>query len=106
MKTKKISKFWLTFAICWVIALVALFIALAVVRTYLSDYEDSQPKYVAEEIFEKYFSEPDFTAVLNHTESTRNKFESIDSLSAYLSELVGDKELSYHEISSGLDTGT
>ena len=53
---KKLPKFYLVLIICWAIALALLAVALLVIRTYLADYESVQPKYVAEEVFENYFS--------------------------------------------------
>ena len=53
---KKMPKFYLVLIICWVVALSLLAFGLYVVREYLADYESVQPKYVAEEVFKKYFS--------------------------------------------------
>lgn len=103
---KKLPVFWTVFIICWVAALAALFISLSALRSYLAEYESVQPKYVAETVFDEYFKNHNYTAVLNFSESTRNKFETIESLSSYLAGLTDEKNLSYHEISSGMDKDT
>lgn len=103
---KKFPVFWTVFIICWIVALAALFISLTALRSYLAEYESVQPKYVAETVFDEYFEDYNFTAILNFSESTRNKFETIESLAAYLAKLTDGKTLSYHEISSGMDKDT
>lgn len=100
---KKMPRFYLVLIICWAIALTLLGAALLIVRSYLSDYESTQPKYVAEEVFGKYFSPADFEAILGFSEKNGSKFESNETLAAYLKDLTEGKVLSYHNISSGMD---
>ncbi|MBE6538274.1 MAG: hypothetical protein E7671_02270 [Ruminococcaceae bacterium] len=100
---KKMPRFYLVLIICWAVALTLLGTALLIVRSYLADFESTQPKYVAEEVFEKYFSGADFEAVLAFSAENGSAFESNETLAAYLMELISGKELSYHSISSGMD---
>lgn len=101
---KKMPKFYLVLIICWVVALAALTAVLFVVRDYLADYESVQPKYVADEVFEKYFVSGDYLSLIKHSSLNESKFESDEMLAEYISSITDGKELSYHNISSGMDT--
>lgn len=103
---KKLPKFYLVLIICWVVALAALAAALFVVRGLLADYESVQPKYVAEEIFEKYFLSADYAAIIKHSDLGDSIYETDEELAEFLVALTDGKELSYHNISSGMDTGS
>lgn len=100
---KRLPKFYLILIICWVVALAALAICLLTIRSYLADYESVQPKYVAEDVFQQYFKKSDFAAIIAHSGLNDSKFESDETLSAHLASLTEGKELSYHNISSGMD---
>ena len=106
MQIKKPSLFWRVFFLCWGIALTLLAVALVIVRSYLADYESTQPKYVAEEVFNEYFCPADFGAILDHSGEQASKFESNEVLAAYLADLTEGKKLSYYNVSSGLSTDT
>ncbi len=101
---KKMPKFYLVLIICWAVALSALAISLFIVRGYLADYESVQPKYVAAEVFEKYFVAGDYLSVIKHSSLNKSNFESDEMLAEYISALTDGKELTYHNVSSGMDT--
>ncbi len=103
---KKMPRFYSALIVCWVIALSALVIGLLFLATYLKDYESVQPKYTADEVFREYFEKKNFTYVLDHPSVKLGSYETKDSIGAYLSALVGENELSYHNISSGMDLDT
>ena len=90
--------------VCWALALIALFIGLMILRTYLADYERVQPKYVAEEIFEGHFVTPDYDALMELSTNNNAKFDSKEKVAEYLTSLTNGKELSYHNVSTGVDT--
>ena len=96
---KKLPKFYLVLIICWA---VALFIAWG----YLADYESVQPKYVAEDVFEKYFETGDYLSIIKHSSLNKSKFETDEMLADYIFSLTEGKELSYYSISSGMDKGS
>lgn len=105
MQTKrKLPTFYIVLIICWAVALALLSIALLVIRTYLADYESTQPKYIAEKVFEEYFSPADFSAILDFSDTNKSTFEANETLAAYLSSIVEGKELSFHSVSSGAST--
>lgn len=104
-KAKKMPRFYVALIICWCVALCLLGVALFVVRGYLADYESVQPKYLAEEIFNTYFKNKDYNGIFAYADINDSLFESDEALAEYLTDLTEDKELSYHLISSGMDTG-
>lgn len=101
---KKMPKFYLVLIICWVMALALLAFGLYVVREYLADYERVQPKYVAEEVFKKYFETGDYLSVIKYSSLNKSKYETDEMLAEYVSSLTAGKELSYYSISAGMDT--
>ncbi|MEE0970333.1 MAG: hypothetical protein U0M06_13260 [Clostridia bacterium] len=101
---KSLPKFYQILIFCWCAALILLAIALLVVRSYLADYESVQPKYTASQVFENYFEKSDFKSVLDHSGERISQYETNEQIASYLSSLTEGKELSYHNISSGMDT--
>ncbi len=63
---KSFPKFYLIYFSCLVIAILAITVTLGIVSGRLAEYESAQPKYVAAEVFAKYF-EPtvDYSALLS-----------------------------------------
>ncbi len=100
---KKMPRFYTALIICWIAALVLLGIALLIVRSYLADYESVQPKYVAEQVFSEYFENRSFERVLAESKEKKNLYESNETVAEHLKALTNGKELTYHNISSGLD---
>ena len=101
---KKMPKFYLVLIICWVIALAALAVGLFIAWGYLADYESVQPKYVAEQVFEKYFETGDYLSMIKHSSLNKSKYETDQMLADHISSLTEGKELSYYSVSSGMDT--
>jgi hypothetical protein len=80
---KKKRVFWRVYA-----AAVALFvIAAVIVNVYisarLSEYESAQPKHAAQAVFEKYFANPDFAALLEQTDYTLAEAETFENAVDY-----------------------
>lgn len=100
---KKLSKFAVIMIICWAAALAALAVCMLILRSYLADYESVQPKYAAEKVFSEYFSPVDYEALLEYADESLTKFNKKEALVAYLSTLTDGKELSYHNVSTGVD---
>ena len=102
-KPKKMPKFYIILIVCWILALSALAVLLINVRAYLENYESVQPKYLAQDVFDEYFREPDFKAMIEFSDLNKSKYETNEMLASYLTELTEGKKLSYHNVSSGLD---
>lgn len=63
----------------------------------LEDYENSQPKYTVEKIFNDYFKDPEFDVLLSMCEEkpTLKEPDTIDSFIKMLSDNVEGKEITY-----------
>ncbi|MBQ7171394.1 MAG: hypothetical protein IJR89_03850 [Clostridia bacterium] len=111
---KRFSLFWTIPLFLLLLAGLFLFALNIKVKTFLREYEEVQPKYVAEEIYQKYFSPLDIKAILRDaavsykigeeeiTKPTVSPFETEADMENYLKGLVGEGELSYSAISTGV----
>ena len=85
--------------------LVALVIGLAVLHSYLGDYESVQPKYAAEEIFEEYFADPDIAELIEMSSTVYAAFDTQDRVVEYLAAQVEGKKITYAESSAKDEDG-
>lgn len=88
------SPFWVIYFSVTAVVLLLVFIALRVVSARLAEYEAAQPRYVAEEVFERYFhpmNYPELLADARYDAGEADIAEVID----YLKGEIGDSELSY-----------
>lgn len=102
-KAKKMSAFWKVFIFLCVIYLAGLGVWLMFLNSWLSDFEASQPKYLAEETFQKYFA--DFDAREYVKMCPASSLETESNIVAYLEECTDGKEITYKKVSSGMDDG-
>ena len=112
-KKKRISLFWLIPLFLLLLAGLFLLAINVKIKSFLREYESVQPKYVAEEIYQKYFDPLDCKAVFRDasvsykvgeeeiTKPTVSPFETEADMENYLRSLVGEGELSYSAISTG-----
>ena len=87
MKTKKLSlysKILISVVIAFVVLLVA---AVLLLWNWLSAYEGSQPKYVANSIFQKYFVTLDIEGLNNSCKNQELPFETSDFVKSEISKL-------------------
>ncbi len=104
MRTKKrFPVFYTVYLILVVLALILIHCGLGVVKKYLAEYESVQPKYLAAEIFEEYYSSGDFKKLIEACPPQVTPYEDSEAVSRYLSEFTKGKEISYSRITSGLD---
>lgn len=81
---------------------VASFFGLKWLQGWLVDYEAAQPTVKCEEVFNKYFANPDWSALYELSGAQDSQFEGKDAFVAYMENKVGDQELTYLETSAGL----
>lgn len=81
---------------------VASFIGLKWLQGWLVDYEAAQPTVKCEEVFQKYFANPDWAALYDLAGAQDSQFEGKDAFVAYMENKVGSQELTYLETSAGL----
>ena len=97
---RAIPRFYVIYLICVAAALSLILIACAVVRVRLAEYEDAQPKYVAEEAFETYFSPINYDRLLAEARYDAG-FATGDAVREYLETEIGGAELTWSVGSSG-----
>lgn len=77
--------FWMVWLIILVVILVAWAIVLRNVSGLLTEYEEAQPKYEAEHIFNEYFKSGDYEYLLTHADNVKvSPAEDIDKVVAYV----------------------
>ena len=90
----RIPLFYVIYLTVTVTVILIVMIAMGVVRSRLAEYEAAQPKYVAAEVFERYFEPIDYVALL--TDADYNAGEvAIEDLADYLSDEIGGEQLTY-----------
>ena len=82
----------------------ASFLGLKWLQNWLVDYEAAQPTVKCEEVFQKYFANPDWSALYELSGAEDSQFEGKDAFIAFMEAKVGDQELTYLETSAGLST--
>ena len=95
MRTEK-KKFPLFYKIYFVVLAIALIAAVIFIwwfNGFLADYEEAQPRHVADAIFEKYYKSGDFSLLASKCAES-NPFESAEAVGAYLRENYAGKEMS------------
>ncbi len=106
MEAKKKRKF------PWFYAILALFVILGIclvayglsaLKLWMADYEDSQPKYAADQIFNTYFKNPDIAKFIKETEYTISPAEDFSHLEKYVKDQIGDGEITYSKTVGSID---
>lgn len=92
---KSFSKFYLVYFSCLVVAILAITVALGVVSNRLAEYESAQPKYVAAEVFARYF-EPtvDYSALLTDAVYDADGISSAE-ITEHLTKVISEGKLTY-----------
>ena len=90
---KKLPLFYKIYFVALALALVAAVIFIWWLNGFLEDYEEAQPKHVADAIFEKYYKSGDFSLLAEKCAES-NPFESAEAVGAYLRENYAGAEMS------------
>jgi len=105
MKQRKhFPVFYTIYFLCIALFLVGLYAGLGVVREYLADYESAQPQYVAEKVFGEFYSDGDYSALMDACSPQTTEFENQEAVLRYLREFTAGKEITYNSITTGLDS--
>lgn len=97
------SHFWAIYFAVSAAALLIVVVALVVVSMRLAEYEAAQPKYVAAEVFARYFEPINYTDLLADAQYDAGDAEA-GEIEEYLKEEIGDSALTY-SIGSSNDSG-
>jgi len=81
---------------------VAVFFGLQWLQGWLVDYEAAQPTTKSQEVFHQLFDDPDWGALYEAAGIPDTSYEGKDAFITYMTELVGDNELTYQLTSTGM----
>ena len=81
------------------------YIALQWLHGWLADYEQSQPVYKAEAVFQQLFTDPDWGGLYESAGAQDSLYEGKEEYVNYMEAKVGDQKLNYMETSAGLSGG-
>lgn len=85
--------------------LVLFFCAMGPLESWLTQYEDSQPQYAAEEIYTALFADPDWDLLYDLAGVENTIYEGKEEFISYMEEKTGASTLTYQETSAGLSGG-
>lgn len=91
---RTIPLFYVIYFICVAAALALVFVACAVVRGLMTEYEGAQPKYVAEEAFERYFAPINYDRLLSEARYDAG-FATGQAVREYLETEINGEELTW-----------
>lgn len=72
---------------------------------WLVDYEAAQPTAKSQEVFNQLFASPDWAGLYEMAGCLDTAYEGKDAFAAYMTQKVGDTQLTYTETSAGLSQG-
>ncbi len=101
-KTRSFPYFYTVLALLVVVGACFVAYGLNLLKAWMADYESTQPKYVAEKLFNEVFADPDFDALLEKQGYTVCEAETKQDLINYVKAQVGDGEITYQQAGSGV----
>ncbi len=103
---KKLPLFYTIYLSCILVFILILCFGVAYVKTLLTEYELVQPKYVAQEIFDRHFTDFSYENMREYYDVqaflTESGYATEEELFAALNELTKDGEPSFYRSSSGI----
>ena len=90
----RIPRFYVIYLAATITVIVIVLIALGIVRSRMAEYEAAQPKYVAEEVFARYFEPIDYITLLTDADYEAGEAD-IEDLADYLRDEIGGEQLTY-----------
>ena len=90
----RVPRFYVIYLVVTITVILIVMIALGIVRSRMAEYEAAQPKYVAEEVFARYFEPIDYIALLTDADYDAGEAD-IEDLADYLSDEIGAEQLTY-----------
>lgn len=81
----------------------ATYLGLGWLKNWLTDFEYAQPTVKAQQVFTEVFTDPDWGALYDAAGAEDSPYEGKEEYVNYMEEKVGDSDLTYTEISAGMD---
>lgn len=92
--------FWRIYIPIVAVSVVAMFFCLQPLRQWLETYEAAQPKNVSAQIFEDYFSDPDWKEIYALSGAKDTPYEGVLAYDEYMKAKVGSEKLTYQRVES------
>ena len=80
----------------------AMYFAHGYLVNWLTRYEAAQPTVKSAEVFEEHFAQPDWLALYEKAQLEDTAYEGKDAFNAFMTDLVGNSQLTFAETSAGL----
>ena len=101
----KIPRFYIVYSVCLIVVILAITVAVGIVSNRLAEYEAVQPRHVAEDVFNTYFTSDgkggvNYTSLLADARYDAGTFTTAEIMT-YLSEEIGNSKLTFAAGSSG-----
>ena len=96
------STFWKVYKISLIAASIIVALLLVYLTMILKDYEEAQPKHVAEQTFADYFENFDADEFARQF-SENGGYEDADEVAKVLRQMTSGKEIKYYRVSTGMD---
>ncbi len=103
MRTKKISSFYIVLLILIAVTIIITEIGKGILKDYLEEYENSQYKYVAEDILDSNFNSGNASACAELFKSQISEYETEENIKSFFEKVIADNTFSLQSISSGLE---
>ncbi len=100
---KRIPLFYCIYTVLLIVIIAAIHLSMLVVNDYLADFESAQPEYEAERVFAAYYGGSDFSLLLGRVSPSLTPYETKSAVERYLQSFTEGKEITFSEISTGLD---
>ena len=100
MTKKRLPVFYIVYLSLVVVAIVGILLGMNWLKGYLAEYESARPDYVAQDVFEEYYTSGNFDKLADITYNS-DSFDSVEAVAGFLNEQYGEAELSYNSVSSG-----
>lgn len=104
-KIKKFPYFYTILALLVLVGVCCVAYGLGLLKSWMADYESTRPKYVAEHVFDTYFKNLDIEALIETNPFTVSPAETKEDLVKYVTDQIGNGEITYNEAASGSITG-
>ncbi len=102
---KRITGGTIAFYAIYALVIVTFFVvvagALSALEDWLVDYENSQPKYKCQQVFDQYFADPDWGVIYDLANIPGTEYEGKQEFVQYMQEKTGSQALRYVATASG-----
>jgi hypothetical protein len=102
--TVKFPLFWKCIILVFSIASITVIILNVYLSSRLKEYESAQAKHVAQQMFDQYFQDPDFSVLLENSSYILAPGETKEDAIAYFTNLTKDTTLTFTRVTSSFET--